>query len=54
MSGEKSERGKYSVQIWQSDPMNSPKAFGELIKSWSEKIDDSSIDGQIQLAKGKD
>ena len=30
MSGEKSERGKYSVQIWQSDPMNSPKAFGEL------------------------
>ena len=30
LSGEKSERGKYSVQIWQSDPMNSPKAFGEL------------------------
>ena len=30
MSGEKSERGKFSVQNWQSDPMNSPKAFGEL------------------------
>ena len=29
-SGEKSERGKFSVQNWQSDPMNSPKAFGEL------------------------
>ena len=37
MSGEKSERGKYSVQIWQSDPMNSPKAFGELIKSGRKK-----------------
>ena len=31
LSGEKSERGKFSVQSWQSDPMNSPKAFGELI-----------------------
>ena len=30
LSGEKSERGKFSVQNWQSDPMNSPKAFGEL------------------------
>ena len=26
-----SKKGKYSVQNWQSDPMNSPKAFGELI-----------------------
>ena len=25
-----SKIGKYSVQNWQSDPMNSPKAFGEL------------------------
>ena len=25
-----SKKGKYSVQNWQSDPMNSPKAFGEL------------------------
>ena len=34
MSGENtpmSKKGKYSVQNWQSDPMNSPKAFGELI-----------------------
>ena len=27
----KSEIGKISVQNWKSDPMNSPKAFGELI-----------------------
>ena len=26
-----SKKGKFSVQNWQSDPMNSPKAFGELI-----------------------
>ena len=26
-----SKRGKYSVQNWQNDPMNSLKAFGELI-----------------------
>ena len=26
-----SKKGKCSVQNWQSDPMNSPKAFGELI-----------------------
>ena len=25
-----SKKGKFSVQNWQSDPMNSPKAFGEL------------------------
>ena len=25
-----SKKGKCSVQNWQSDPMNSPKAFGEL------------------------
>ena len=33
MSGENtpmSKKGKFSVQNWQSDPMNSPKAFGEL------------------------
>ena len=35
LSGEKSERGKFSVQIWQSDPMNSPKAFGEFKTSVS-------------------
>ena len=27
-----SKRGKIRVQNWKSDPMNSPKAFGELIK----------------------
>ena len=33
MSGENtpmSKKGKFSVQNWQSDPMNSPKAFGKL------------------------
>ena len=33
LSGEntpKFEKEQYSVQNWQSDPMNSPKAFGEL------------------------
>ena len=33
LSGENtpmSKKGKFSVQNWQSDPMNSPKAFGEL------------------------
>ena len=29
-----SKKGKFSVQNCQSDPMNSPKAFGELIISF--------------------
>ena len=40
MSGENtpmSKKGKFSVQNWQSDPMNSPKAFGELKKKASAK-----------------
>ena len=50
MSGENtpmSKKGKFSVQNWQSDPMNSPKAFGELKNFMTHFMDGPSVKDRL-------